>query len=330
MSRQRLMSLGGGATGILLLLLLVLGVTTRQTTTAQPPTPPTPPEGCATQVHFFSTDMENNFFGPAAEGGVEELKGELRNRRCVDPALTVAHAHVEGLPGFAELNGDDQFAGKIRELIANPELWRATVGQVEEKETGATATVETMSGSYETLYMLDGVTDVPLIRKDQPDRPDFAVLRFAYPDGATVNYKLDCGFQPVGQFPGVPHVSVPLPGGQPPPGPPLVPPGTTPPTTEKPELSFDCQQNGVGCPPGVNPAWVQPVQDNTTSGVNTGPTPGAPAEEPPPAVRPPGDPNGSSGPGDAGPPTGPVDDSSRNDVTPTTFTPPCPFGPGNC
>lgn len=64
----------------------------------------------------------------------------------------------------------------------------------------------------------------------------------------------------------------------------IVRPGVTPPAPsvptppipgEKPALSFDCQQNGIGCPPGVNPAWVQPVQDNTFAGVNIGPTPGA-------------------------------------------------------
>lgn len=114
-------------------------------------------------------------------------------------------------------------------------------------------------------------------------------------------------------------------------GPTDEPPPTTP-TTEKPPLSYECQQNGVNCPPGVVNDVVQPPQDNNTSGVDTGPTPGAPADPPPPAVRPPGDPDGESGDGGAPAPTGPTDDSDADEVTepPPPGVDPCPLGPGMC
>jgi hypothetical protein len=84
--------------------------------------------------------------------------------------------------------------------------------------------------------------------------------------------------------------------------PPTSPPRTTP-TTQKPRLSWDCQQNGVNCPPGVTPSWHQPVQQNP-SNAPVGPTPGyvppagggnppppstvpSPATTSPPATRPP-------------------------------------------
>jgi hypothetical protein len=53
---------------------------------------------------------------------------------------------------------------------------------------------------------------------------------------------------------------------------------TVPTENTHPTLSEECQQNGTGCPEGVTNDVVQPVQDNTTSGVNTGPTPNAPVE----------------------------------------------------
>lgn len=108
-----------------------------------------------------------------------------------------------------------------------------------------------------------------------------------------------------------------------------VPPSTT---TTKPPLSRECQQNGVNCPPGVVNDVVQPPQDNDTSGVDTGPTPGAPAAPPPPAVRPPRDPDGESGDGGAPAPTGPTDDSDADEVTeaPPPGVDPCPLGPGMC
>jgi len=130
---------------------------------------------------------------------------------------------------------------------------------------------------------------------------------------------------------------IPPPGETPPPAetnqPPTTttqPPGTTIPTTEKPPLSRDCQQNGVGCPPGFTNPVRQPPQDNTTSGVNTGPTPGAPSSDPPPADRSSDSSNGSSGDGGAGPPAGPVDNTHSDDTTSSSDTPSCPLGPGNC
>lgn len=281
----------GGALAVLLLLFLIVGgvaeVVKGPPDAGADDNPPPAPQECASQVHFFAVDTPNNFFGPASDGDVTKQKAELKYRRCLDPSLVVAHAHTWGIPGFAELNGDEQFAQKTRDLINDREAWRFVVSVMEELEAASQASFESMSGPYQTLYMLDGLTDVPLIRKAAPDRPSFEVIRFVHPDGRVVNLKLDCGFQPVAQdFPGIPPVEAAPPSGQPAPPstpqgpPPSVPESKCPPPPgvpprfwdyekcEKKNSDFDYQQN-------QSPARQDP-QDNTTSGVNTGPTPGAP------------------------------------------------------
>ncbi len=231
-----------GAAMMLCLFALILGVFPGISVADNPNPPGTPTaDVCASSVHFYANDAPtgSNFFGPAADGNVGQLKEELHTRRCADPALVVAHAHTWGIPGFTELSGDEAFAAKTRAVASKPPVWRAIVAQMEALESGSIASVEMMSGPYETLYMLTGVTDVPSIRKAAPDRPEFAVIRFSRPDGYTVDLKIDCGFQPVAQeFPGIPPVSSPPPSGPPPT--PSVPPPTTP-HTVPPEV----------CPPDM-------------------------------------------------------------------------------
>lgn len=314
------------------------------------------------EVHFYSADVEQNFFGPAVPSGtIDQQKQELHNRRCKDPALVVGHAHVWGMEGFAQLNSDAAFTAKIRELRDNHQLWLDTIKGLEERENASTASQATMSGSYETLYMVDGAQDVPLIRKAEPDRPSFAVLRFVYTaNGHTVNYKLDCGFQPVGQFPGVPPVSAP----QPPP-PTTAPPGTTP-TTAPPVTTTTTTTTAppgtttTTAPPFVCPKDYRPIRFPTRSlqdcekiedahdpGEQGGngspavqpvaesppaPVVGAPATEPPPAERPQDHPQGGSGSGGAPAPTGPTDNSDAGQVTTVDNQPAtCPSGnPVDC
>lgn len=166
---------------------------------------------CPGEVHYFAEDAPpgSNFFGPATEGeAVKKLLEELHDRRCLDPALVVGDAIDAQLPGFDRLNGDEAIAAKIREVRDDRELWRDTIATLEDQEEEADVEVTSMSGSYQTLYMVVGETDVPLIRQAAPDRPSYDVLRFSLPDGDVRNYKLDCGFQPVDQeFPGVPPLA---------------------------------------------------------------------------------------------------------------------------
>jgi hypothetical protein len=266
------------------------------------------------EVHFYAADVEQNFFGPAVPSGtIDQQKQELYNRRCKDPALVVGHAHVWGMEGFAQLNSDAAFTAKIRELRDNHQLWLDTIKGLEERENASTASQATMSGSYETLYMVDGAQDVPLIRKAEPDRPSFAVLRFVYTaNGHTVNYKLDCGFQPVGQFPGVPPVSAP----QPPP-PATAPPGTTPttappvttttappgtttttPPTTAPKAPIDNGRGGPAPAPNVTPPTTTPGAPAQPHNPPAGPAPveGTPAPAPLPGGYDSGSPTGSGTP----------------------------------
>lgn len=301
----------GAAAVILLLLFFVVGgvsqVVKDPEAGADDSPPPTAPSECASQVHFFAVDTPNNFFGPASDGDVAKQKAELKYRRCLDPSLVVAHAYAWGIPGFAELNGDEQFAQKTRDLINNREAWRFVVSVMEELEGASQASIENMSGPYQTLYMLDGLTDVPLIRKAAPDRPSFEVIRFVHPDGRVVNLKLDCGFQPVAQdFPGIPPVEAAPPSGQP--APPSTPQGPPPPTTgDVPK-----------CPNGqpIPPDGVCPKNQNQNIDRNPDLPPQIGGEGTTPVGV------------DPGPPTAPVDSPSGCLGPCPTTPPPAPPAPG--
>ncbi len=264
--------------------------------------------GCTEQVHFYTEDIDQNFFGPAVEASVDPAVEELNVRWCADPALVVAHAHVMGLSGFAELNGDDQLRAKVRELIDNRDLWLDTIEQlkslVEADDTNLS--IATMSGSYETLYMIARDGEVPLVRKAAPDRPEFQVLRVTLVDGRVFDLKLDCGFQPVAQeFPNIP------------PMPPVVPP-TTPPTTVPPTTTTTTQV----CPPDM-PHGTWPIcKDDPSEDVLLNPD--VPDQVKGPGTTPPG-----GDPGPARPPVdsptgcnGPCDEDDGFPPTTTTTRPP--------
>lgn len=320
----------------------------------------TPAADASECLHFYAADVEQNFFGPAADGNIDQLEAELHERRECDPALVVGHAHAWAMEGFAELKGDEAFVAKTRKLMENRDMWKKTIEDLEERENASKASLATMSGSYETLYMIDRPMDVPLIRRDEPDKPAFKVLRYEYPNGHVVNFKLDCGFQPVGQFPNVPPV------GQPPPEPgptPTTTPTTVPTSstsTTTTTVQFRCPvidgvqtvpRPGLDRPPRSNDDCVKPTGVHDTDGAGgdeseaaqpvaenpPDPVVGADAdEEPPNDDRPQGDPDGGSG--DAGvSDDGPVDDTHEDDHTgpnndgnDDSSSPPCPFGAGNC
>jgi hypothetical protein len=324
---RRLAAIGGGVLVVILITLLVPSI--RDSVTGEPPKT----KACGQDVHFYSLDADGNRFGPAASGEVVELKDELHDRRCADPALTVAHAHVWGIPGFGALQGDAAFTAAYADLVEHPAKWRKVIRAVEALEKESSASVETMRGSYQTLYMLDTQYG-PLIRQDSVDRPSFRVLRFFAEGGRVVNFKLDCGFQPVQQeFPGVPPVDEPPPEG---------PPPTTTPTTAPPSTTTTTVPEG--CPPGTVPfdgRCVKPPSDDGEGGNDRpvsqpvdehpqGPTPGAPTDDPPPADREPNDPNGSNG-NDGHPDGEHQDDSHEDDVTDVTSPPVCnPITGQNC
>ncbi|MBA3678826.1 hypothetical protein H0W80_01350 [Candidatus Saccharibacteria bacterium] len=206
---------------------------------------------CAQEVHFFAYDVEPNFFGPASDfESVQTQRDELHRRRCLDPAKFVADREYAN----GAFSSTEQRQAQVQSFLNDREAWRDAIALLELAESKCTASLETMSGSYKTLYMVKGAdaSQAPAIYQASPERPEFRVLRFTCPDGnggtKQFNYKLNCGFQPVAQeFPGVPTQPVPAPpttGGPPPTGghtptttpitrPPVnstVPP-TTPPTT---------------------------------------------------------------------------------------------------
>lgn len=163
--------------------------------------------GCATNnVHYYAKDVESShFFGPAVtQTTVADQKTELHNRRSCDPALTVAHAYGENVDGYGSLTAD-QLTAKANQLAADKTAWAKLITDLDTNEAKATATDATMSGSYQTLYMVTQSSGAPLIRHWSTDRPTFPVLRFTWPNGSVFNMKLTCGFQNVAQtFPGIP------------------------------------------------------------------------------------------------------------------------------
>lgn len=132
------------------------------------------------------------------------------------------------------------------------------------------------------------------------------------PDGKKIWIMARCGNPVVVGPPPVP----PGPTDQPPTGKPVCPEGLVPEggMCVHPKLSDDCMQNGIGCPPGVVNDVVQPPQDNDTSGVNTGPTPGAPSEpSTPPSGPVPEDGTSAPPPNDGGYDSGSPDGSGTPD-----------------
>jgi hypothetical protein len=297
--RQRIL-LGGALTLFVVLLLIAPMVINVEGTTAQPPTPPTTAAAapCAETVNYFAYEVAPNFFGPASSfETVQTQRDELHRRRCQDPALLVSH--IQYWNGV--FSTPEQRQAEVESLLANRQAWRDAVTMLEVGETThCTASLATMSGAYNTLYMVKGAdaNQIPAIYQTTPDRPEFAVLRFDCDTGKQFNYKLDCGFQPVDtNFPGVP-------------GPPETPPVTTtgppvsvtrpvpnttipvcPPQGCKPVVAPTpamCADPANPCQPGVGPPTPRPAASSIPQATVVSPTsqlpPPAPLPQPQPTV----------------------------------------------
>jgi PKD repeat protein len=178
-------------------------------------------------VRWFanSAPKGSNFFGPAVTDTTAQAQyGTMLERRCLDPAKVVADSYYEKLSGYATLSGD-QFTAKANELAANHAEWANAYNALLANEKELPLSDGTISGSYQTLYMIPQPQGAPLIRQTAPDRPSFAVLKVG-----NYTFKLDCGLQPVAkQFVGVtPIVTKTTPAPQPVPSPPT--PSTCVPT----------------------------------------------------------------------------------------------------
>ncbi len=219
--------LAGGLCTLLLLFMLVGAgkVIVDDPPAGGNPTTTIPSTSCPGPVHYFRKDLppEVNHFGPAVgDGNIDLVLEQLHYRRCVDPALTVAHRQYQA----RNYTSPEERLFETEGLQNNPEAWALNVLALEEREaTAVKVEVVDMTESYQTLYMVD--TPVPTIYQDVVDRPKYKVIRFTYADGSVDNLKLDCGFQPVEPiFPGIP--GPPAPGGS------VTPSGDTPTPTPGP------------------------------------------------------------------------------------------------
>jgi hypothetical protein len=252
---------------------------------------------CANEVHYFRHDLAENdnrfgegFDWPAWQADlshdlnkdgvvdVRDVQIDLHNRRCVDPALVVAHSEYAA----RSYSSPAERLAKTQALVNDREQWRWTVIGLEAREATATKVeVVQMCDPYRTLYMVN--TEVPQIYQDALDRPCYWVFRFIYADGSQDNYKLDCGYQPVEpEFPGVPGP----PGGSPPSPtcPPTVckgPAPASPPPCVDSSGNVCTQQPGAGGSPGNGGA------------VDHGDDGYSPSDPPPPTVVPPAPPPSS-------------------------------------
>ncbi len=201
---------------------------------------------CGEQVHYYRHDLppEVNQFGPPVLGDAKQAQAELRIRRCLDPALVVAHqeySHRVYSTPFQRLE-------KTVAIATNQQAWALTVQALEEREaTAVSVEIVEMSEQYQTMYMT--YTSVPTIFKAVVDRPRYSVLRYTYADGTTDNYKLDCGYQPVSQeFPGLP----------------TQPPSLSPPHTPS---------SVVTPPPTTSPPTTVPCSSSVCKGIDRNPAP---------------------------------------------------------
>jgi hypothetical protein len=162
---------------------------------------------CATSSVYFAdyATPGSNDMGPAAiVSSPQDAVDQMHTTRCYDPTELTIHAQAEQIPGFVGLDSA-QLRAKSLQVQADPTLWRTTVQEMNNKEAGATASIITMSGPYQTYAEVPQTGTMPLIVKVSITRPSFVVLRMVFKDGLVVNFKLDCHFQPVSQT--LPNVS---------------------------------------------------------------------------------------------------------------------------
>ena len=267
-----------GVLGVALVVALPwLNVTGSAVSKVPTPTPPT--SACsdvqaAPRYMAYDAATKTDNFGPAVKARkVSAVKGEFHKRVCTDAALTAAEAAYFDLDGFTFQN----YADKARQLSKDHDVWRATVQQLDNALKDAqSVTVERSQASYNSLWFTHGANakKVPALKQGPISARESVVMKVVSQSGKVYMLRLECGFQPFApHFPKVPPV-------QPPPshpGPCVKPPkpagggtyvyNSKTCTWHKPPQTFDQMQN-------QSPAH-QDVQDNHTSGVNTGGTPNA-------------------------------------------------------
>lgn len=152
-------------------------------------------ETCGEEVRFFALEEGKESpgaFGPAvAEGSVDEILAELRNRRCQDPALTASHAAAWGMIGESEA----EINALSRELAADPAQWRSVIDQLEALEAESSVELMYVPSGVRTQYMApseEGWVDVFYGTSGFEGN----VIQFTNPNGITVQLRLLCGFQP--------------------------------------------------------------------------------------------------------------------------------------
>lgn len=245
-------------------------------------------------VTLYNQQTPDLAFGPAVSTEVDAATAELHKRRCLDPALTAAHAVDAELEGFPFPSSDEEWEGQWSELLGDRELWLATIEKLEAQEATAVADVFDDPESYHTMWFLDGPETtygkLPYLRQGPGHAGEAGmVLRFAWADGTVREYRLSCGFQPVRHqpFPKLPP-------------PPDTPPTTTVPGTTVPTVTTTPTNTTVPC---GDKAVRLP---NGTCGLTATTVPRATATVPVSTTRP------------STPPTAPPDTLPRG-VTPTTW-----------
>jgi hypothetical protein len=288
--RQRIL-LGGALTLFVVLLLSVPLIVSVNGQPVPPPNTSPPSSNCAQTVHFYRYDVNVDNNGPAAPAdpnNVGATVAELITRLGNDPALM---AQVQGYIGGAAMS-TQSLLDATNAFMANTQNWCDTLSLIVAGLAQCSASITEMSGPYQTWYQ-QATQPVPSSYSADPDRPSYTVLRFSCPNGQQYNFKLDCGFQPVGQFPPA------APPEGPPPSQPVAPPCTTncgPPTTTPPNTTTTtsvCPPQG--CKPYVPPAPhqcadpAQPCQPGQGPAIPNPPDPVKPSitVTPPSSVLPP-------------------------------------------
>lgn len=305
--RRRLL-LAVGVIGLAVLLVLTTMVVSGKDDPTTIPTIPTAAKCAQGEPVFqrYSLPPNDNRFGegmnmsdPASDLNgdgvvdVADLQIGLHQARCVNPALMAAHTTAASEAPVVTT----AIMALTQSYIADRTAWADTVAVLEIAESKCAASIEDMSGPYQTMDMTD-THPIPEVHQVDPDVPHYAVLRFTCPDGKMWNYKINCLWQPVAQFPTAPPPQPTGPSAPPctncTPPPVTTPPVTTPPTTSGcptgpngckknvPWTPGQCSQPDQNCQPGVGPSVPRPADP-----VQPTPSVAPPSSMPPPTQAPP-------------------------------------------
>lgn len=166
----------------------------------------------------YDAETKGQNFGPKVTASdVSGATKELHARRCVDPALTAAHAAYMGVDGYKRTNVTE----KATWLKSNPLEWGKLIAKLEKMQEKYDAKLITSKASYETWLFKKAASDM-----DAPSVLEGSVNPKVARTVLVIGkweFILNCGLQPrwviLASPPSTPQTSTTTPGTSTPAGP---------------------------------------------------------------------------------------------------------------